>query len=387
MQLSDNPNYAYRLDRNEIAVVLALQAKPLATFEEIAEITRLPKSTVFNTIKHLESLSQPPLPPLFRVNGMLNDTNLGLEIVDAIVSVKNSRKLTKISQICDVHPYPIYRARCFGDVNGYLFQFRIPQGTYPLVENLFQQLKTNDYFDDFTLLQFKTPTLLTSFQYQFWDEQALCWTFNWGNWFEKPLEMSPELGASITNGSTPAEKVTDWLKKDDITILKELYLNSRRKNTDLLEALKKRGIEFTPQTFSRRLKQLQDTCIKSYRLYLNSRSFDIVNTLLIWGYGDPKKLEQLRLRNTISPIPFQSTFKADQYKFYWYLQLPTGLVSDLLYQLEKQDVVQELHYLFVDHFRSEWWYPDEDTFDEDKKDWKRDSTYLVDNVIQALNRA
>ena len=152
----------------------------------------------------------------------------------------------------------------------------------------------------------------------------------------------------------------------------------------MIESLKKRGWDISPPTFSRRLKIIKDECIEIYRVFINPRSFDILSPFLIWGYGNNETIEKIKLLMEESPIPFTSVLKIKGMLIYWYLHLPTSLMSDLLNLL--RPIISELHFNYVDYPRSHSYLPNTEAWDEKAKNWRFDEKYCVTDVLEFLNK-
>jgi len=102
------------LTHKEIDILLAFQENPLATFDQIAQMTKLPKTTVFDIIKRLDGL--------FFVNAVPNLQTLGLELVDVIVEADSGQKIRILEKLAYSHPYISYFSRSFGTFSGMYFR-------------------------------------------------------------------------------------------------------------------------------------------------------------------------------------------------------------------------------------------------------------------------
>ncbi|MFX0091179.1 MAG: hypothetical protein ACFFBD_05395, partial [Candidatus Hodarchaeota archaeon] len=200
----------------------------------------------------------------------------------------------------------------------------------------------------------------------------------WTQWFNIEPETPPL--APPNDNSAFAKK---WLRKSDVAIIRELIVDARRKNIEIMEDLKKQGYDFTPQTFSRRLKRIKEQCISNYRVFLDPHIFDLYSTIVIWGVGNKEELETLENRMRINPIPFSSTLKIANTQLFWYLVLPPTHLSELLFHLRSR--LTDLHFNYVDFTRSvtyRLWPP---TYDDQLGDWKTSREFLVDSVLENLH--
>ncbi len=373
-------NKISQLSISEKRVLIALQEKPLATFDELASMTNLSKSVVFGIVKKLEG--PPNSIPYFSVKGYPHLYNLGLEFVDVIVKADSEKKLQMIKKVGDKHPYITYYSRTYGDVNGMFIQFQNPIGSINLIQILFQKMKNIDYIDDFSILQFSIPPIYSAIKIEAWDSEFLSWHFSWKDWFEKDVSSTDLTSNHSLKRLNVPGSVKSWIKQQDIAILGEIFWNARRKNSEMIAKLKTRGWEFSVPTFSRRLKMVKKECIDTQRVFINPKSFDILNTFLIWGYGDEKELQKIKTKMESFPIPFISTLKIESYKLYWYLHLPTTQMSDLLFYL--RPILPELHLNFIDYPRTKIYLLDPDNWDDKKLNWRIDEDFCIDQVLNSL---
>ena len=375
-----NKNNISQLTIREKRVLIALEDKPLATFDELASMTDIPKSVVFGIVKKLEG--PPNSIPYFQVKALPHLHNLGLERVDVIVKANSEKKLQIIKKVSDEHPYIVFYNRTYGDVNGMLIQFENPIGSINLIQNLFQKLKNIGHIDDFNILKYSLPTVYSSIKIDAWDSEYLSWRFSWKDWFEKNNSSAPLTSNNSPNKFEAPGSTKSWIKKQDIAIIGELTWNARRKNSEMIAKLKTRGWEISVPTFSRRLKKVEEECIETHRTYINPINFDVLNTFLIWGYGDEEELQKIKTRMEIHPIPFLSTLKIDGYKLYWYLHLPTSQMSDLLHYLRPK--LPELHLNYIDSPRTQTYLLNADAWDEKKQEWIVDEDFYINQVLETL---
>ncbi len=361
-------------------VLIALQENPLATFDELASMTEKSKSVVFGIVKKLEG--PPNSIPYFSVKGLPHLENLGLEFVNVIVKADSEKKLQITKKVGDEHPYITLYNRTYGDVNGMFIQLRNPIGSINQIHTLFQKLKNLGYIDDFSILPFSSKPIYSKIKIDAWDSEHLNWHFSWKDWFEKEINISPPTPNNSKNHLNKSGGAKSWIKQQDIAIVGELTWNARRKNSDMIEKLKRRGWEITGPTFSRRLKMVKEECIDIYRAFLHPKHFDILNTFLIWGYGDEKELQKIKNRMELHPIPFLSTLRIENFKLFWYLHLPTTQMSDLLFYLRPK--LAEFHFNYIDAPRTKTYLLNADAWDEKKQNWITDEDFCINQVLNTL---
>ena len=382
--MTQNRNNIGQLNIKEKRVLIALQEKPLATFDVLATMTNLSKSAVFGIVKKLEG--PPNSIPYFSVKSIPHLNNLGLEPVDVIVKADSEKKLQIIKKVGDEHPYITLYNRSYGDVNGMFIQFMSPMSSINLIQILFQKLKNMGYIDDFSIQKYSSLPIYSTIKIDAWDSEFLSWQFNWKDWFEKNNNSTPSTSIQPSNQLEGPESgnIKSWIKQQDIAIIGELIWNARRKNSDMISRLKTRGWDISNPTFSRRLKMVKKECIQTNRVFINPKNFDILNTFLIWGYGDEEELQRIKTQMEIHPIPFISNLKIDGFKLFWYLHLPTSQMSALLFYLRPR--LQELHLNYIDSPRTQTYLLNADAWDEKKQKWRIDEDFCNNQVLNSLKQ-
>ncbi len=359
---------------NHLRVLVALQQLPLGTYDELSERVGLSKSVVYNYVKQLSSWPGTGT-QYFVVAAVPHLENLGLELLDVLVAADNENKIQRLESICHRHPYTVYRARCFGDTNGMLIQFRTPRGTSAKIERLFDRAIKNDVCDNYRILPFSGGRVTyTTMNLDNWNVESLRWTFDWAKWFSIRPDTVPHEQQEKSHHSD-----IRWLTRTDLFIIRELTRDARQKNNDIIKRLEESGIRVSSQTFSRRLQLVMERCISGYRVQINPYAFDAYNPVLIWGRGEREDVMALDSRIRQHPVPFTSTFKSFQDWVFWYLHLPSTHLSDLLFHL--RPVLKDLRFNYVDHTRSKTYYLWPDTFDESVHDWRRDDRFMIDDVL------
>ncbi|MHA1887206.1 MAG: hypothetical protein ACTSX0_04215 [Promethearchaeota archaeon] len=358
----------------EIQILLTLHQHPFGTFEELAEITHIPKTTVYEIIQKIK--------PVFWVAAIPNLANLGLTTYDVFSEVNSLVNLTFLEKIGQKHPYIYYYARIYGKITGIYFQFRAPLELGKNLELLFRELKSQNKIKNFTMLHFPHQFLITPFNLTLWNPENFTWKFNWKNWFQIAEFHKDPQKEYQKQPSFPAYDVKSWIQRRDIALLNKLITNARRPNTKLREELNNQGFQISDSIICRRRKKLELEAIYGYKVQIDPHLFDVVNTVLIWGYGPEKFLKSITIRLENHPIPFYSVFNIEKFTIYWYLHLPTHQLSDLLHIL--QENLYELHFMYVDYPKSNVFSLDPDAFDEKKHDWKKSSEFVIYDLLKKV---
>ncbi|MHA1673436.1 MAG: helix-turn-helix transcriptional regulator [Promethearchaeota archaeon] len=366
------------LTTDEIKVLIGIQEKPLATYEELSEMTKISKSVVYRIVKKLED---PKIkPPFLKAIAVPNLTNLGLELLDVIVESETPKEIEMTYKLCQAHPYIWYYAKCFGKINGYYIQFRAPHQSIEHIKELFTILKSKNYIKDSLLFQFGNNSILSHPKLEAFNFENLSWNFKWNAWFKNDISDKSLPIRSENSFSS----VRQWLKHRDIILFTELLRDSRRKNSEMIDFLKERGVSLSPQTFSRDMKKIKENLILNYRTEIHPESFDLLSPILIYGISSQAELDDLEKRIHHYPVPMHSTFKRTKHSMFWYLHISTYSLSDLLEKL--RPILQDLKFFFIDTPKSDTFYPEYSSFDEHKKEWKVSENYLITDVVNEIEK-
>ncbi|MHA1775300.1 MAG: hypothetical protein DRO88_10490 [Promethearchaeia archaeon] len=375
----------YKIAAREMQVLMALEQDPLGTYDELAQISGISKSVVFNILRKLER-NENESESFFRVVAHPNLLNLGLEVVDVISTINNRNQLLNLIKLGISHPYTIFQAFVYGASNGMLNQFRIPIGSGDKIQSLFSILKKEKQIEDFTFHQFNPKVLYTTTKVSKWDPETNSWEFSWENWFEAEISQNPNTKINLsTVYPINTGKSKKWIKQKDLAILSELTANTRRKNLDIMDSLKKKNkkYEFTPQTFGRHLKRVSDECISNHRVFFHELESDQTNGILIQGYVSPTKIKQLIRRIKNIEIPFTSTFKYNETEIHWFMKLPASKIHTLLPRLLY--FVKDMRFYTVDTNSAYVYLLYPETFDEEKRNWRQSEQFMVKNILDEMN--
>ncbi|QEE17392.1 hypothetical protein DSAG12_03226 [Promethearchaeum syntrophicum] len=376
----------------EMNVLIALQEKPSATLEELARVTSFGTSLVYKILKRLTE-TKIHEKPAFSITAHPNQFALGLEVIDVIVKCKNLSQIQIMHQLSIIHPYTIYRAKCFGEVNGIFFQFRIPIGTKQFIEALFSRLKEKKYIESYQILEFGAKNVIyTTVKLESWNLEQLSWNFNWNNWFQTEIELSQKDKSiqkksekNLQNTVRHPGYIKKWFKKRDVAILNECVIDARRKNKEIMDVLEtKNQINFSPQSFSRRFMKIKEECIDFYRVFIDPNAFQLITPVLILGKGEKMEIKKLVIRLQKDPIPFNSVLKSKNSHFFWYLHLPSLYLTQILHKL--QAILTEIQFFYIDVGTVKSWGMWHETYDNDNHDWIHTHEFMVDDVLIGISK-
>jgi DNA-binding Lrp family transcriptional regulator len=355
-----------------LSLLLAVQGNPFGTVEELARKTGTSRPTA---TKRLDVLHKKRI---FIVKPLLNNFNLGFEQVDVLLETNDLNGTRRLEQIGIAHPYTSYNVRIYGRINGIFCQFRTPMGTKPLIQELVNHLRDAGIINRFEFM----PTggglyAYTSMHIEGWDPDTFSWKFNWDEWFDRDTELMPFIKMS----GTPGEAIP-WLTKNDLYIISELMRGARRKNVEILNALKRKNVTITPQTFSRRYQMIREECLSGFRVTFDSRVFDIHNSILIIGKGDQEYLHSLCSRLNKYPVPFESAMRVIDEHLFWSIRLQSSHLSKLISNLYSR--LKQMDMFVLDYNHSHLYYLWPETLDENSHQWRTDREFMIDNVLNKI---
>jgi hypothetical protein len=358
------------LTREYLSLLLAVQGNPFGTVEKLAKTTGTSRPTASKRLDELQKKR------IFIVKPLLHNFNLGFERVDVLLETKDYDGILRLEQIGRDHPYTSYNVRIYGRINGVFLQFRTPLGTKPLIKELCNRLQDNGVVSRFEFLPSDEGLhVYTSTQIEGWNPETFSWNFDWNNWFEKDIELMPFI---IMDG--PPGNVLPWLTKNDVYIISELMRGARRKNVEVLNALKRKNVSITPQTFSRRYQMIRKECLNGFRVSFDPSVFDIHNSILIMGKGDQKYLHSLCSRLQKYPVPFESAMRVMGDELFWSIRLQSSHLSKLLSTLYSK--LKKMDLFVMDYNHSYLYYLWPETLDEGTHQWRTQREFMIDNVLE-----
>jgi hypothetical protein len=351
----------------DLMLLMAIQENPFETTTAAKKMRELQGNIVKPGV---------PQTKFFIVMPLLNYSNLGLEPVDVLLEAKNLKSVIQLEEIARKHPYTAYRGRCFGQINGILMQFRVPIGTQPLVKELVKQLLEQGTISSFKYLPIgNEPRIYTSMKLEGWNQKTFTWEFDWNGWFAEKESMKP----SAVGAETPS-KALEWITQRDIQMMEELMRGARRKNSEIMNALRVRGETFTAQTFSRRYQRIRDECLMGYRVTFDPSSFDIYSSVLVIGTGEERYLQQLKAKMLKDSIPFESTMNVAGNKLFWFIRLQSSHLSILLSNLYSN--LEQMAVYVIDYAHSRFYPVWHEAFNEKEKKWRDDRQFMLDDVLK-----
>lgn len=322
------------------------------------------------------------------VHADLNLQTLGLEIHDYFYRVNTLKDIEIIeNNLCYNHPFVLYRGRCYGNFTGIYIQYRIPTGTSEFLISLSEEMKEKGLIKNYFYVERDREEISVSIKSSLdcWDREKQQWIFNWEKWSKEFTNFSNNESLLIKE----KKSIVNNLDIVDIRLLAQLTLDARKKNIDMIDELKldkeEAGIA---QRISRKLSYLKQNAVQDYRVFLNWQSFDLYQTILIRGFTIRDTALQLRnylyygCKGKVSPFPFESLFFLSSEGFIWYVRAPPSHLSQLMNFILQVTGSHDVY--LIDYRYSNFYYLWDETFDNQKQDWKRDQKFSKENVIKEL---
>ena len=361
----------FRLTGKHLSLLLALQEGPLETTQDLSRRVDYSRSTVAKYLKWLDGKSEESPKKFFRVVPEFDEAALGLFTLDVFLKTDRYESIMNLEQLCDAHPYTKYRARSYGGIPGLFAQFRIPIGSQNHLRTLLESKINVKYLDSFWILPTaNTHPIFSIARLEHWDNNSFTLDFDWSSWIESDVEIPP-----VKKPKQSAPRL-DLLSKKDMYILSDLVHGARRKQKEIIDKFSKRGIEFTSQEFSRRLKVLQDYFTQGYHVFIDPEAFDLYSNVILTANVEERFALELQAKMLSNPIPFRSTLKiADEFLF-WYLRLPPSHMSRVLEYIHRNS--SNLMVSLVDYENTEVYGIWPETFDEESKSWRTSSEFMID---------
>jgi hypothetical protein len=349
---------------------MAIHENPLATVTELVERVEGSKPTIIKRLSYLRKNHY------FFVNALTNLHNMGLESIDIFVDATSLRNVERLERLSTNHPYTSYRSRCFGSHNGLFLQFRTPVGTRNLIEEAIKMLVEDGVVVSYRILPSgNAPTIRTAMKLDGWNPKSMSWKFDWIKWFDSDYEIIKPEKVKETSGLPP-----EWLTKNDLYILQQLMIDAKRSNTDMIRAIKKKGVSFTPQTFGRRLRMVSETCVDKYKVSFDPLAFDIITDILITGNGKKKYLREMYSKMEVDPIPFESSMRVTDSDLIWSVRMPPSHLSTLLSNLHQN--LQNMNVTIIDYPNSYLYSIWPEILDEDSHTWRQDREFMVEQALK-----
>ena len=377
------------IDSKDIEILLVLQRNPLAKLSQIANHISLSVSNTSARIEKLENEHK----IIHNVQADLNLSALEFEIHDFFFNVESKEALKLLEEkFSFYHPYLLYRGRCNGKINGLYMQFRIPVGGLNYLEELASILQSKEIITDYEYIKrnlTENPVRVKS-SLKSWDSNRKSWIFDWDKWRKGFAGISQKSQNKLIKSKSILNQITDL----DIKLLSELTRDARRKNVEIMKNIRLDNESGIAQKVSRRLHFLKKYAISDYRMFLHWSKFDLYQSIIVKGQcnngiaykiknyllqGNQDKLSNETDRNY---FPFQSSYFITDHGFFWYIRAPPSHLSQFIDFIWEVCPKHDLY--FLDYMYSEIYGLWDQTFDVERKAWKLNYEFMIDNVLNEM---
>jgi len=344
-----------------LKILAALGRNPTGTNQSLCKDVGISSQSLKNRLDQLYSQKI-----LFGVAASVSPFAVGLEAI-AVFAEVSPENWGLFEKVCDDHPYTHYRIRTFGAVNGIFALFSIPFHTTHIFIDLLEKLKKRGSIQNYELAVPTSSYITSETDFGYYDIDT-GWNFNWEKW-EETLEKDGAVGLE-----SPPPSVLQRLDETDMSILRQLTINARRKNKDIAEVL---GIE--PYHLSRRRKALERMkVIKHYRVLVGNQLLQITSHALLSCKASNDVVG--RVAAAVKQLPFQSTLIPVLDGFILYTTTTPLDFPILVTALRKQCTSME--FMWCDYrsgFR--YWFYD---VPFQNRQWNADYDYMVRDVLCPL---
>ncbi|MHA2231456.1 MAG: Lrp/AsnC family transcriptional regulator, partial [Candidatus Hodarchaeales archaeon] len=208
----------FSLNPTDLKLLIALQEQPTASYSTLAQKMGLSPQTISHRLQRLRERGHG------KVKAAIDSDVLNLEYINVLLEVTSLDKIPKIEKLVEMHPYGLYRSRCFGSFNGAFLQFRIPKGSRKALLAMLDRLKAAGIIRK----KFEIPTIgrtiYTRPQLAFWNPEDYEWEFSWLEWMNgEVLESNPPVDEnSLMEKSRKEIILLDHLDYIDMHLLRYL---------------------------------------------------------------------------------------------------------------------------------------------------------------------
>ncbi|MFQ5977838.1 MAG: AsnC family transcriptional regulator [Candidatus Heimdallarchaeota archaeon] len=372
----------FSLNPTDLKLLIALQEQPTAPYTTLAQKMGLSPQTISHRLQRLRERGHG------KVKAAIDSDVLNLEYINVLLEVTSLNKIPKIEKLVEVHPYGLYRSRCFGSFNGAFLQFRIPKGSRKALLVMLDRLKAAGIIRKKSEIPTIGRTIYTRPQLAFWNPEDYEWEFSWLEWMNGEVLESNPLFDENNLTERPKKEVTllDKLDYIDMHLLRYLTIDARQKQRQITKAVNKDiHSQIPPQRINERLKYLMDHAVRDYRVFVKWNVLDIYSTVLLVCEATPSAVDYFRKRLIENPPPFDTAFYLTTNGFMWFVRCPSSHLSGLTEILAEKVSNLSLNVLDYRHTQLYWFWPG--IYDKETKSWKVSESFMVDEPLSSIGIA
>ncbi|RMG41743.1 MAG: Lrp/AsnC family transcriptional regulator [Methanobacteriota archaeon] len=325
------------ITNEERRLIQYLQKFPMATFVEVADFLGITPPTAKRKFLQLTN-GQTGI--IKNVVAKPKLSSLEMKKWTCILTFESWKQLKKqLSNLYEFaldHPYTAYINQLYGSKNGVILQFNIPmKGEREFAE----ALKLIEAHTKSEVLQFKDEMFhfQTEINLGYWGEKN--WEFNVDSWFA--ADNNNVVWENEHQTRQDPTLIFKRMRMDDIIIIREMMINSRRKHTEIIEDInssddysEEEKSPFTQERrrqVSRRFEFIErHGIIEDYELLFDKRYLGIDHFLIYTGHIEKEYVKRLMNRIMDPEFPFYSQLRIlEDGTFYWLLHIPPSLISEM----------------------------------------------------------
>lgn len=411
-------------------LLMTLSENPKASHKSIAHKINLADTTVSRKLKKLRDKGI-----YLGIIPILNYQVLDLQRLTVWFETESSTKLKKVLfKLIKPHPYTtvhaLYLCGAFSEP-GLIVQFSIPKDSLILFKELLFQLQNKGSISKFQYLEHTEHWISKTINVNCWNTEDQIW-YN-------PLALPSEIPWTFENWKdeitsfkeTPIRRrfksILNELDLFDIILLRELSLDTSRKQADIIKAIlhksnprlrlrkeekvemddgkiyasewdylqkfsrkeKNTGeIRLSKQEVSRRLNFLlnKSKIIDELVLSIDYSKFQLFNRVAITGNCDKETASLLfgAIHHRTLPFPISVSFSNDLKKFFLNCNLPPRELTKINHWLYHDLGVTELRTMIIDNYHSIRYPLWHGNFDNEKKIWLSNKDWIIKQPLSNI---
>lgn len=356
------------LTNTELKILTALHGNPQGNINSLSKSAKMSSATFIRNLKKLQT--EGILDKGGFVSAQIAYSAVGLEVVTVFADALQ-KNWTTIEEMCEIHPYSIYRTRCFGSTNGIFAIFAVPTGSVSYLISIFDILKKKEIFSSYHMHRLLNQQIYTEADFRLYDNKTGIWNFNWDLWEKTINEKS-----SFELQEFPPS-IIHQMNAIDMQILRHLSIDARKERKEIAQKV---GIP--AYHLSRRLKFYRKNQVNSaFRILFGLTSLNLITPALVECVVDSETKN--RIGYAISKLPFQGNFIPTETGFILYLILPPSDFPKLASAVLKN--VGEANLMWCDYAKTvRYWFDSGEKSNFRDGHWLATKDFLLDKILNDL---
>lgn len=378
-------------------ILAAMYENPERTTEEIlAEIRKVTdkRYSLATVSRHIQKLKEEGIVTVAQGNIDLQKLDLEMHFFILIPDERNKEENIRLIELfCDAHPYTIYRNMVFGDVNGVLAMFILPNDhdslrymvhALDVLKNEYHIISDYETFPEAKKLDSRRGNIAK------WNIEKNQWEFD-----VSELEEIFNQAVIKTPLKELPQSILHKLNHYDIILIRELTRNSLRTQKEIIQDMltkhiheydqERHIIEKSQQTISRHLRLLKEWGVyRGSELSINPDYFGLfIQAMFIIKY-ETLEVSQLLKAIDDAAIPFPNNLYQSEDKIFLWVQLPPKDFAELSrFFYEKFSQIRVL-IMGGTPMRYYLWHRN---YDPSIKGWKSSFDWIAGEPLKVLQEA